>query len=89
MEPDELHSRLRTVMAHVFEITPDALPEGADTDTVEKWDSLGHLMLIESVEQAFGVSFDHAETLEMLSEADFLARLTTHLAVAPAVSANA
>ena len=79
MGHDEIQARLRAVIAEVFETTPDALPVGADTDSVEKWDSLGHLMLIESLEEAFDVTFGHAETIEMLSEADLLERLAARI----------
>lgn len=86
MEPDSLRTQLRAVMAETFETTIDALPASADTDTVEKWDSLGHLMLIESVEAAFGVAFAHDETLTMLSEDAFVERLGAHLVRQPALS---
>jgi acyl carrier protein len=76
-------------MASVFETTPEYLPAPADTDSVEKWDSLGHLMLIESIEVAFAVTFDHAETLDMLSEDDVLAHLAERIAVPTIASTRA
>lgn len=79
MEHDALRARLRAVMATVFETTPTALPVDADTDSVEKWDSLGHLMLVESLEEAFGVAFSHEETLAMLTEDAVLDHLTHRL----------
>jgi acyl carrier protein len=89
MAPDELRARLRTVMADAFETTPEALPAHANTDNVEKWDSLGHLILIESLEAAFGVTFDHGETLNMLSEDDALTHLAARLgAVAELAAAD-
>jgi acyl carrier protein len=86
MERNEIRERLRAVMADVFETTPEALPADADTDRVEKWDSLGHLMLIESVEEAFGISFAHDETLAVLSEDALLAAVARHLETTPALA---
>ena len=79
MEHDALRRRLRAVMANAFETTPDALPAPADTDTVERWDSLGHLILIESIEEAFDITFAHDETLDMLCEEDLLLHLAARL----------
>ena len=75
MAPDDLRARLRTAMATAFETDIDALPPLADTDSVRAWDSLGHLMLIDTVEDAFGVTFAHAEMVELLSEAALAAKL--------------
>lgn len=86
MERDELRLRLRTVMAEAFETPVDTLPAAADTDTVEKWDSLGQLTLIECVEAAFGVAFSHEETLAMLSEEELLDGLALHLGSEPALA---
>lgn len=56
---------LRDLMARVFKIDTDALPDEPDIDNVGNWDSLRHMMLMTAVESEYGVSIpiDLAPTL--------------------------
>lgn len=76
----DLTPRIRDLLVRHFELDPADLPPKLDTELVEKWDSLGHMALIERLEQEFGVSFSHAETVRMLSEAAVVAELEAKLA---------
>ena len=64
-----LRSRVRSVIARTFEITEAELPVPADVDSVVKWDSLGHMELIEALEQEFGLEIAHADAVLLLGEA--------------------
>jgi acyl carrier protein len=75
MTEDMLTGRVRAVLAQAFEIDPDQLPAEPDTENVEKWDSLGHLALIEELEAEFATEIPHAVAVELLSQADIVARL--------------
>ena len=75
MGHDELRIRVRRLMAETFETSEAELPSPADTDNVAAWDSLGHLMLVETVEERFGVAFSQAETIAMLDEDSLVACL--------------
>jgi len=44
------------------EVTMDTVP-----DDVEKWDSLGHMNMVEALEKEFGVQFEVDEIMEMAS----------------------
>ncbi|MEO5335318.1 MAG: hypothetical protein H7841_00280 [Magnetospirillum sp. WYHS-4] len=77
---DDLASRVRDLLVQLFELDPAALPTRLDTELVEKWDSLGHMALIERLEQDFAVSFSHSETIRMLSETAVVAELAAKLA---------
>ncbi len=59
--------KLRQVFSEVLgipveEVTPEIHPA-----QVERWDSLGHLMLILAVEKAYGVRFRAAQIPELKS----------------------
>lgn len=75
MTEDALVGRVRAVLAQAFEIDPAQLPAEPDTENVEKWDSLGHLALIENLEAEFGTDLPHAVAVELLSQAEIVARL--------------
>mgnify|MGYP000913864934 CR=1 FL=1 len=63
----QITDKVRQAVADVFGvelsgITPDSSPQ-----TVEAWDSMGHLNLVLALEQAFGVQFSPEEIAAMTS----------------------
>jgi len=75
MTDNTLTKRVRAVLAHAFEMAPDQLPAQPDTENVEKWDSLGHLALIEELEAEFATEIPHAVAVELLSQSEIVERL--------------
>lgn len=59
--------RIKEVMAGAFQIAPEQIPDDADTDNLEAWDSLGHMQLMLALEAEFGVSIPTETMLELLS----------------------
>lgn len=39
--------------------------KNANADTIDKWDSLNHILLIQELEKAFGIKFDLFEIIEI------------------------
>ena len=62
-----LEPRVRTVLAAVFGVEPEALINDSSPDTLAKWDSQGHLNLMLALEQEFGVQFSEEQMYEMVS----------------------
>jgi len=60
-------SKLASTIASALEVEPGAIDEATDHQTLEAWDSLGHIKIIMSVEEAFGVRFDMDEIPELVS----------------------
>jgi acyl carrier protein len=54
-------------MAGVFGIPIAEINDDASTDSIEKWDSLGHLNLMISLESEFGVSFSDEDFMSLTS----------------------
>ena len=75
MRNGDLRARVRAVIAETFEMEISALPAAPDTENIQKWDSLGHMELVEALEQEFGVELEHAIAVAMLSEADIVQQL--------------
>jgi len=62
---NELKDRIIVVMKEVFDLVQ--IDENASQQSIEKWDSLGHLNLIVALEEEFNVSFEPEEIITMTS----------------------
>ncbi len=62
-----MRERLLEVMADLFGCAPEDIPEGADTETLEGWDSLRQVELMIALEGEFDLRFPTAAMLELNS----------------------
>ena len=62
-----MRDRIKEVMAAAFHIPVAEIPEDADTDNLEMWDSLGHMQLMLGLEAEFGIEIPSETMLELLS----------------------
>lgn len=76
---DDLTGRVRAVIAETFEMAPASLPAEPDVETIEKWDSLGHMQLIEALEAAFDLEVAHADAVNLLSQSAIVEHLHSRL----------
>ena len=53
----KVNERLAKVISDVFEVDQSQVTLQSDVDSIDGWDSLGHLNLIMAVEKEFGVRF--------------------------------
>jgi len=60
-------STLEDVVAQAFGVELDTIDESSSPETVEGWDSMGHLNLIAALEKRFNVSIDIGDAMEMVS----------------------
>jgi acyl carrier protein len=51
--------------AAAFDVEPQSITIDTTPSDVPAWDSMGHVALVSSLEQAFGLSFDVDEVMEM------------------------
>lgn len=58
---------LEEVVAGVLKQSSDSVTDETSPKTVSAWDSLRHIELVMTVEEAFGVSFPPAEVMTMTS----------------------
>jgi acyl carrier protein len=61
--------RVRQTLADLFSLAPETVTLETSTSTVEAWDSMGHLMLIEALEQEFQTQFAPEESEPMTTVA--------------------
>jgi acyl carrier protein len=48
-----------------FDVDPELINMETKPTDIPAWDSMGHLALVSSLEQAFGLSFDVDQVMEM------------------------
>lgn len=59
--------RVEDAMARVFGVDAAVLDDASSPETVEGWDSMGHLNLVAALERDFNVSIDISDVMEMVS----------------------
>jgi acyl carrier protein len=60
-------STVEDVVAQVFGVDRDSIDAGSSPESVEGWDSMGHLNLVAALEKRFDVSIDIGDAMEMVS----------------------
>lgn len=59
--------KVRQIMSQIFNVPIDEITGNSSQETIEKWDSLGHLNLIISLEEEFNIAFSSEEIANMPS----------------------
>ncbi|MBA5247448.1 acyl carrier protein [Marnyiella aurantia] len=62
-----METRIKNVMASVFEMPAEQINAESSPDNIENWDSLKHLNLVVALEEEFDIEFDDDEALELMS----------------------
>lgn len=62
-----IEERVRGVIAQVFNLDKSQVTATSSQDTLEKWDSFGHMNLCLAIEEEFRVSLDDTQIVEMTS----------------------
>jgi acyl carrier protein len=58
---EKTNTKIKTVMAAVFEIPVEMITDDSSTDNIEVWDSLRHMNLILALEEEFGITLPDEE----------------------------
>jgi len=61
---DDIRKRIGEVFAETFRVTPP-LQDTLSSGDIHAWDSLNHIVLINKIEETFGISFELDEMLTM------------------------
>ena len=64
MKHNDVQNKTLEVFRKIFGDTPQ-VHENANADTIDKWDSLNHITLIQELEKTFDVKFDLFEIVEL------------------------
>jgi acyl carrier protein len=65
--PNELKPQIQQVIADIFGLAPESVDANTSPETVDDWDSISHLNLVLSLEDAFQVTFSPDEIAKLVS----------------------
>ena len=74
-EVEAARARLKRIFSEVFEDSGVEYSDSLSRETLQEWDSLGHIRLISATEEEFGVQFTIEEIERLTSAAQLLERL--------------
>jgi acyl carrier protein len=77
MTDADLTARVRRVVADVLSLSPEEVSPQSSPETIQLWDSVGHLNLVLALEQEFKVYFSPEQMQEMTSVASIMRILQT------------
>ena len=67
---NDLDTRIRGIFQRLFEVRPEGISDQARRGDFDRWDSLGHLNLVEALREEFQIGIPPEEALEMETVAD-------------------
>jgi len=78
MPSDELHDRVKALLAREWNILPSAIPDNATINEFPQWDSLGHITIMLALENEFGLEISAETVQELLSLPKIVEHLSAH-----------
>jgi acyl carrier protein len=65
MEDQILLAKIQEAFKAAFDVDPGSVNIETKPGDIPAWDSMGHVVLVSSLERVFGLSFDVDEVMEM------------------------
>lgn len=62
-----IEEKVKKVLSNVFGIDQHNISDETSPDTLDKWNSLGHMNLIIALEEEFKIQFSDTQIVEMLN----------------------
>lgn len=63
---DDIRNKIEQVFSEILKVDPP-LEDALSSGDIRAWDSLNHIVLINKIEESFGISFELDEMLTMQS----------------------
>ena len=60
-----MSEKLYKIIANVFNVDPSRINDETGPENLEEWDSFNFYVLLDEIENGFGIKFDLDETLEI------------------------
>ena len=60
-----MNEKLVQIIANVFNVDPSRINDETGPENLEEWDSFNFYVLLDEIENGFGIKFDLDETLEI------------------------
>ena len=62
-----MENKIKNVISSVFDVNINEISDDTNPDSLDNWDSIGHMNLIVALEEEFNILFDEDEITEMLN----------------------
>ena len=79
MTRQEINQKLNSVFGEVFDDDSIKVSDATTANDIEDWDSLAHLTLVSSVEEAFGIEFSLGEINGFNNVGEMMDAIEKHL----------
>lgn len=60
-----MEDRIRELFATILQVDPGRIHDDSEPSTLDRWDSMQHLILVSGFEEEFGVDIDPEEAVAM------------------------
>jgi acyl carrier protein len=67
MSTELLETRVYRVISDLFNVPAESLTPASSAETIELWDSIGHLNLVLALEEEFGIRFSPDQADNMIN----------------------
>jgi acyl carrier protein len=75
----ELEQKVIKVIADSLEVTEDQITEDTAIGDIPEWNSLGHIVIISSLEKEFSINFDPEIIMDLEDVSDIVAAIEERL----------
>jgi acyl carrier protein len=75
----ELTKKIISIIAESLEVTEDQLTEDTSIGDIPEWNSLGHIVIISSLEKEFSINFDPEIIMDLEDVSDIVAAIEERL----------
>jgi acyl carrier protein len=63
-----IDEKIRELFATLLQVAPEGIEDQTSPASMERWDSLQHMILVAGFEEEFGVDLDPEEAVEMYKD---------------------
>lgn len=64
MEHIEIFEKLKEILIDVFDDENVTITETSSSDTIEEWDSLAHVQIVNCIQKSFGIKINAREMMD-------------------------
>jgi acyl carrier protein len=75
----ELEQKVIKIIADSLEVTEDQITEDTAIGDIPEWNSLGHIVIISSLEKEFAINFDPEIIMDLEDVSDIVAAIEERL----------
>lgn len=79
MDKSELKKKVNKIIGKVLQIDANLIKENDSPETIDKWTSLFHVLIIDKIEKEFNINFSFEELIEIESIKDIYLSLESKI----------